>query len=146
MFRKISNNPYLLPDGIEVSYESTDVSELADKAWERMEPVYQQKELESVDRYQNAKSNHTGSDRLIDVARAAFEGRIEILFVEADKSVPGKFNTESSKLEFGNSDNPASGDLIDQIINAVWKHKGEVIVLPTGRMPSETGLAAIFRF
>lgn len=146
MFRKISNNPYLLPDGIEVSYESTDVSELADKAWERMEPVYQQKELESVDRYQNAKSNHTGSDRLIDVARAAYEGRIEILFVEADKSVPGKFNTESSKLEFGSTGNPECGEVIDQIINAVWKHKGEVIVLPTGRMPSETGLAAIFRF
>lgn len=111
-----------------------------------MEPVYQEKELESMDRYQNAKSNHTGSDRLIDVARAAFEGRIEILFVEAGKNIPGKFNTESSKLEFGNTDNPACEDVIDQLINEVWKDKGEVIVLPMGRMPSETGLAAIFRF
>ncbi|MEA4949519.1 MAG: hypothetical protein VB068_07700 [Petrimonas sp.] len=146
MFRKISNNPYLVPNGVEVSYESTHVSELAAKAWEVMEPVYQKKELESMDRYQNAKSNHTGSDRLIDVARAAFEGRIEILFVEAGKNIPGKFNTESSKLEFGNTDNPACEDVIDHLINEVWKDKGEVIVLPMGRMPSETGLAAIFRF
>jgi hypothetical protein len=146
MFRKISNNPYLVPDGVEVSYESTHVSELAAKAWELMEPVYQKKELESMDRYQNAKSNHTGSDRLIDVARAALEGRIATLLVEADKSIPGRFNTESGKLEFGSTDNPERGDLIDQIVNAVWKHKGEVIVLPTDRMPGETGLAAIFRF
>ncbi|HWQ98886.1 MAG TPA: hypothetical protein VN538_12460 [Clostridia bacterium] len=146
MFRKISNNPYLVPDGVEVSYESTHVSELAAKAWELMEPVYQKKELESMDRYQNAKSNHTGSDRLIDVARAAFEGRIATLLLEADKSIPGRFNTESGKLEFGSTDNPERGDLIDQIVNAVWKHKGEVIVLPTDRMPGETGLAAIFRF
>jgi hypothetical protein len=111
-----------------------------------MEPVYQKKELESIDRYQNAKSNHTGSDRRIDVARAAFEGRIATLLVEADKSIPGRFNTESGKLEFGSTDNPERGDLIDQIVNAVWKHKGEVIVLPTDRMPGETGLAAIFRF
>lgn len=146
MFRKISSNAYLVADGIEVSYESLDLNQLADQAWEQMEPIYQKKDLESIDRYQNAKSNHTGSDRRIDVARAAFEGRIATLFVEADKSIPGKFNTESGKLEFGSTDNPERGDLVDQIVNAVWKNKGEVIVLPTNRMPGETGLAAIFRF
>lgn len=146
MFRKISSNSYLLPDGIELSYESTDASQLAEKAWDLMEPVYQNKELENIDRYQNAKANQTGSDRLIDVARAAFEGRIATLLVEANRSIPGKFNTESGKLEFGSTDNPECRDLVDQIVNTVWKHKGEVIVLPTDRMPSETGLAAIYRF
>lgn len=146
MFRKISSNSYLVADGIDVSYESLDLNQLADQAWELMEPIYQEKELESVDRYQNAKSNHTGSDRRIDVARAAFEGRIATLLVEAEKSIPGKFNTESGKLEFGSTENPEREDLIDQIVNAVWKNKGEVIVLPMSRMPSETGLAAIFRF
>lgn len=146
MFRRISNNSYLVSDGIEISYDSIDLSQLADQAWDLMEPIYRKKELESMDRYQNAKANHAGSDRLIDVARAAFEGRIEILFVEAEKSISGKFNTESSKLEFGNSGNPASGDVIDQLIHEVWKDKGEVMVLPRDRMPSGTGLAAIYRF
>ena len=146
MFRKMSNNSYLLPNGIELSYESMDVSQLAEKSWELMEPVYWKKETESLDRYQNAKSNHTGSDRRIDVARAAFEGRIATLFVEAGKSIPGRFNTESSKLEFGSTDNPENGDVIDQLIHAVWKHKGEIIVLPMDRMPSDTGVAAIYRF
>ncbi len=146
MFRKVSSNSYLVADGIESSCESIDLIQLADQAWKLMEPIYQEKELESIDRYQNAKSNHTASDRRIDVARAAFEGRIATLLVEADKSIPGKFNTESGKLEFGSTDNPERGDLIDQIVNTVWKHKGEVIVLPMDRMPTETGLAAIFRF
>ena len=66
--------------------------------------------------------------------------------VEADRILPGKLDSQTGKLEFGSIDNPECGDIIDHIVKAVMKDKGEVVVLPSERMPSDTGLAAIFRY
>jgi hypothetical protein len=99
-----------------------------------------------ADRYNNAKANALGSDVLLEVARAVFEGRVETLLVEADRIMPGRFDASTGKLEFGNIDDPECGDIIDYIVKAVMKDKGEVVVLPPEMMPTKTGLAAIFRY
>src|SRR5207253_10374982 len=41
---------------------------------------------------------------------------------------------------------PNAGDLLDEIAEEVLRTKGTVVVVPRERMPTETGLAAIFRF
>ncbi len=146
MFRKISNNPYLVQEGIVISYESLDLGQIASKARAIMEPLYLEKTQILVDRFKNAKANSLGSDELIEVARAAFESRVETILVEADRIIPGRFNASTGTLEFGSIDDPECGDMIDHIVKAVLKDKGEVVVLPTERMPAYTGLAAIFRF
>lgn len=145
-FRKISNNPYLIPDGIEMSYESLDLEQITRKAWDIMEPLFLNKTQVLVERYNNAKANALGSDLLHDVARAVFEGRVETILVEEDRIIPGRYDAKTGKLEFGDIDDPEIGDIIDKIVTAVMKNNGEVVVLPKERMPAETGLAAIFRF
>jgi hypothetical protein len=42
--------------------------------------------------------------------------------------------------------NPKVDDLLDDMGELVIKMGGSVIVLPTDKMPSETGLAAIYRY
>jgi hypothetical protein len=42
--------------------------------------------------------------------------------------------------------NPKVDDLLDDMGELVIKMGGQLMVLPTGKMPSETGLAAIFRY
>ncbi len=42
--------------------------------------------------------------------------------------------------------NPKVDDLLDDLGELVTKMGGHVMVLPTNKMPSETGLAAIFRY
>ncbi len=145
-FRKISNNPYLLQQGIALSYESLDLDQITKKAWDIMEPYFLNKTQKLADRYNNAKANALGSDVLLEVARAVFEGRVETLLVEADRIMPGRFDASTGKLEFGNIDDPECGDIIDYIVKAVMKDKGEVVVLPPEMMPTKTGLAAIFRY
>jgi hypothetical protein len=145
-FRKISNNPYLLQQGIALSYESLDLDQITKKAWDIMEPHFLNKTQKLADRYNNAKANALGSDVLLEVARAVFEGRVETLLVEADRIMPGRFDASTGKLEFGNIDDPECGDIIDYIVKAVMKDKGEVVVLPPEMMPTKTGLAAIFRY
>jgi hypothetical protein len=50
------------------------------------------------------------------------------------------------ELEESDLENPEHDDLLDDLAEIVFRSKGEVVVLPKERMPSDTGAAAIFRF
>jgi len=41
---------------------------------------------------------------------------------------------------------PAHGDMLDDLAEAVLRNGGDVIIVPPARMPSTTGLAAIYRY
>lgn len=145
-FRKISNNPYLLPEGIEMSYEALDLDQLTKKSWEIMEPLFLKKTQALVDRYRTAKANALGSDELLEVARAIAENNVETILVEADRIIPGRFEAQTGRLELDTTGNSEYGDSIDHMVKAVMKNRGEVVVLPSEQMPTRTGLAAIFRY
>jgi len=145
-FRKISNNPYLLQEGIEMSYESLDLDQMTSKSWEIMEPLFLKKTQMLVDRYRKAKANALGSDELLEVARAVSENNVETILVEADCIIPGRFEAQTGRLELDSTGNPESGDIIDHMVKTAIKNKGEIVVLPSERMPTKTGLAAIFRY
>jgi hypothetical protein len=146
VFKKISNNPYLMEDGIKVSYDSLKMAQLNEKVWDIMEPINLEKTQKLVDSFKNAKANFLGSDDLVQVGRAAFEKKVKTILIEADKIIPGKFDGSTGRLEFENIDNPDYGDVLDNIVKSILRDKGEVVVLPRERMPSDTGLAAIYRF
>ncbi len=145
-FRELSRNPFLLPEGIEGHPESFDSEVLRAKAWEVLEPRYLTRLGELVERYGNARARDLGADELSSVAQAAVEGRVDVLLVEADRHEPGKLGASSGRIEPGGAARPDADDLLDDIAEAVLRTKGEVVVVPAERMPTETGAAAIFRY
>lgn len=146
LFRSITGNPYLNEKGIRKDYETLSSSQIREDAWEVIEPFYLEKTRELVDRYNLERSKFLASDDLAQVARAALENRIDTIMIEADRIIPGRINKETGELERGQLDNPELDDLLDDIAEMVFKNKGEVVVLPKERIPSETGIAAIYRF
>lgn len=145
-FRKISNNPYLLQEGIETSYDSLDLEQITQKAWEIMEPIFAKKVQLLADRFRSATANGLGSYLPLKVAHAVSENNVETLLVEADRIIPGRFDAQTGHLTLGDGDPSERGDIIDQIVALVLLNKGEVVVLSPEEMPTSTGLAAIFRY
>ena len=147
LFQKVSKNPYLVDKGISINPSSVLPDQLAEMAWEIMEPEYLQKLDSLVDRFGQAKGKGKGSDDLKEVAVAAVEGRVDTLLVEADRLIGVRItnlvtgNTQKKDLE-----NPRVDDLLDDMGELVTKMGGQVMVLPPEKMPSQTGLAAIFRY
>ena len=92
LFRSISDNNYILKEGIFKDYENLNVADITKDAWEVMEPIFLNKTKELVDNFENVRAQFSGSNDLAQVARAAFEGRIDSLLVEADRIEPGKIN------------------------------------------------------
>ncbi|MDF1561211.1 MAG: hypothetical protein P1P83_13550 [Bacteroidales bacterium] len=147
LFQKVNKNPLLLTNGIAINPSSVSPDKLADMAWGVMEPEYNLKLESLVASYKQARANGKGSDDYKEVAVAAVEGRVGTLIVEADRIIPVRItNLVTGNTQKKDMTNPKVDDLLDDMGELVMKMGGQVIVLPTGKMPSETGLAAIFRY
>lgn len=73
-------------------------------------------------------------------------GRIDALLLEAERQVPGRLDASSGQITLGELDDPDTDDLLDDLGEHVLANGGEVIMVPAERMPTRTGLAAIYRF
>lgn len=146
MFRKISHNPLLLQESIEIHPDALTNEELRLRAWHAIEPHYLARLAGLVEDFQAARAREQSDDDLANVARSAVAGRVSTLLVEADRPTPGHLDEATGAIEFGNLGNPEVDDLLDDLSAVVVKNGGEVIVVPAERMPTKTGLAAIYRF
>ncbi len=145
-FRKASHNPFLMADGLQVNPEAMGADELRELAWRKLEPIYLDRLAGLVDAFRAAASRQAGSDDLEQVARAAVAGRVETLLVEADREVPGKIDPATGRIETGDLSHPEIGDLLDDLSVIVFRLKGKVVVVPSERMPTASGVAATYRF
>ena len=147
LFQKVSKNPLLLPKGIAINPSSVSPDQLAKMAWEIMEPEYNLELDNLVARFEQARANGKGSDDYKEVALAVVAGRVDTLIVEADRIIPVRItNLVTGNTQKKDLMNPKVDDLLDDMGELVMKMGGQVMVLPAGKMPSETGLAAIFRY
>jgi hypothetical protein len=147
LFQKLNNNPMLLPKGIPMNPTSVSMDKLITMAWKTMEPEYLQKLDNLADRFEQAKANGKGSDDYKEVAVAAVEGRVDTLLSEADRMIAVRItNLVTGNTQKKDLDNPKVDDLLDDMGELVTKMGGRVLILPSERMPSQTGLAAIFRY
>jgi len=110
-----------------------------------MEPKYLERLAGLVDMYHAARARWLANDDVAQVGRSAFSGRVSTLLVEADRQVNGTMDPESGAVDFA-AEGGIGEDLLDDIAEKVIANGGQVVVVPKGRMPSETGLAAIYRF
>jgi hypothetical protein len=147
LFQKVNKNPFLLPNGIAINPSSVSPDQLAKMAWEIMEPEYNLKLETLVENFEQARANGKGSDDYKEVAVAAVEGRVDTLIVEADRIIAVRVtNLVTGNTQKKDMINPKVDDLLDDMGELVIKMGGQVMVLPAEKMPSETGLAAIFRY
>ncbi len=145
-FARISKNPNLLEEGIKVNPEGVSVDRIKSEAWKIIQPYYQRLLERVVEEFERARATNQGSEDLNQVAQAAAFARVGTLLVDADKHIGGRFDPASGQVEFGDLSQPEFDDLLDDIAEKVMKTGGQVLVMPPEQMPTDTGIAAIYRF
>jgi len=145
-FRKLSSNPFLVREGLQINPDALSLDQLRVEAWIKMEPVYLERLSNLIENYQVARSRQLGSDDLSQVAQAAMAGRIGNLLVEADRIIPGRIDPVTGEIDRADLAHPEIDDILDDLAQTVLRMKGDVVVVPKERMPSTTGIAATYRF
>jgi Bacterial archaeo-eukaryotic release factor family 3 len=146
LFRQVSQNPFLLSEGIDIYPDAMTGEALRERAWRALEPQYLARLASLVDEFGRAKSKGLGSEDAALVSQAAAAGRVATVLIEAERHVPGRIDQVSGRVDFGDLAHPEVDDLLDDISELVLKKGGQVVVVPAERMPAQTGIAAIYRF
>ena len=147
LFHEVSHNPFLVPESIDVhpdALSSTD--ELRERVWQLMEPRYLARLAALVEEFGNARSEGLGDDDLASVARAGVGGRVATALIEARREIPGRLDTLTGDIEPGDLAHPEVDDVLDDLGMLVVKMGGQVVIVPAERMPTKTGIAAIYRY
>ncbi len=146
LFRTVSRNPFLLPEPIDTYPRALSLDQLRERAWQLLLPRYLERLNRFIDQFRASRAEDRSGADLAEIARAAVAGRISTLLIEADRLIPGRFDSETGAIEFAPLDDPGVDDLLDDLGEHTVKTGGEVVIVPAERMPTDTGIAAIYRF
>lgn len=145
-FRKLTHNNWLLDKGIVKDMESLSIDELRDESWKIVEGIYLERTRVLVDRYETAKAKGLAEDDLASIAKKAVQTRVASMLIESDKILPGRINLQTGELTDCPIEDIKTDDLLDDLTELVFSAGGEVVVLPKDRMPTDTGVAAVYRY
>ncbi|MFG3450719.1 hypothetical protein [Stutzerimonas stutzeri] len=145
-FRKLSHNEFLLPEGIENDASLLSHDELREKSWMVMQPRYIKRLEGFINQYGESRGQGLATDQLEQIGQATIEGRVATLLVEAERQIPGVADKQLGKAVAVNDDSATTPDLLDELTIWTLEQGGEVISVPTERMPTQSGAAAIYRY
>ncbi len=147
VYHRVSKYPELLDEGIDCDPERCDKDELRERAWKIIEPRLQKRMEDACEAYKAAASHGRGSGDLEEVAQSAVYGRVKTLLLEEDKRIWGRLDRTSGAITWGEEHkNPEDADILDDLAEEVLLRGGTVFLVPPGKMPTTTGLAAIYRY
>ncbi|MCD6679571.1 MAG: hypothetical protein LT102_02780 [Burkholderiaceae bacterium] len=146
LFRRVSRNPSLAAAALYSHPDSMPIESLRARAWELVQPYYLERLDGLVGAFEAARARHLASSDLADIGNAVVAGRVATLLIDADRVVPGTFDAQTGAVRFDDLAHPGIDDLLDDLAEAVLRQGGEVVVVPSERMPVPSGAAATYRY
>lgn len=144
-FRRTSQNTQLVGPGLMMNPVKLTAEKIRELAWQALLPLYEERLASITNDFRVAESRNLGSGDVSDVARAALAGRVGRLLVEADRDIPGRIDVAGG-VRFAERGEDDINDITNDVAQLVLKNGGEVIVVPADKMPTKTGIAAVYRY
>jgi len=146
MFHRTSHNPHLLPTGIDVSAEAISLDDLRERAWSVVAPFYIARLQSHLEQFGTARANGLGGETLSAVAEAVVGGRVATLLIDGDRAVPGHVDAATGEVTLADLSRPDVDDVLDDLGALARRRGAKVFVVPGVQLPTETGVAAIYRY
>lgn len=147
LYREASEHRNLLEEGLPGNADNTRPEELHERSWEIARPVLLAQREEAVERFQNLLGTGLASSQVDEVVTAAFDGRVDTLFVDQEDHRWGRFDPQERRVEAYEDPRPGSDDLLDLAAVRTFMNGGTVYALDEDKLPETARpLAAIFRY
>lgn len=147
IYREASDHPNLLEEGISGNPEPMRAEDLHGKAWDIVRPVLLAEREADKERFHDLLGAEKSSSELDEVVPAAFDGRIETLFIARDQQRWGHFDQQSREIQLEEEPTDSNEDLLDLAAVRTYMTGGTVYALDTEQLPEKgRPVAAIFRY
>jgi hypothetical protein len=144
IYRQASTYPQLLEQGVEGNPDRLSSRELHDRAWPLVQPLFEAEQQRAAAQYRQLADTEYASGDLEDVVAAAYEGRVETLFVALGRQVWGVFDPTAGRVEKHKEAALGDVDLLDLAVAHTLSHGRTVYAVEPEQVPSKTEVAAIF--
>ena len=147
-YRNITKSRTLLTRGIAGNVSELSPEMLHQKAWDIALDYFTEEERQAVGRYQDSLGGDKVVDELQSVVTAAFDGRVENLFVAENEQIWGRFDPDKRQVIVKKTDE-YDGPLVDLLDEAVFwtlQKKGTVFIKTRDTMPVDRVVCAALRY
>lgn len=146
LYREVNTYPHLMEKGVAGNPERLRPDELHAKAWEIVQPRFQEAQRQAADRYHKLRGTGKTANYLEAVVPAAHHGRIEVLFVALGVQLWGLFDPAEDKVYVNPKALPGDEDLLDLAAIQTLLHGGTVYAVEIEQMPEDAPVASILRY
>ncbi|MDX1416180.1 MAG: hypothetical protein R3293_18425 [Candidatus Promineifilaceae bacterium] len=146
IYRQANSYQYLLDQDLTGSQEHLSDAEIHQKTWPLVQEHFREERNTAVSRYHQMAAQELATANLEAVLTAAYQGRVDTLFVATDRQIWGSYDPQTGRAQQNDEWQPGDGDLLNLATILTVKYDGDVFAGPQDKMHTEEPLAAIFRF
>ena len=148
LYKEVNSYPHLVEEVISGNPEMLRADELHQRGWAIVQPLFQQARRQAGAEYQQLirSGSEKASNDPLQIIQAAFNGRIETLFVALGQRLWGRFDPETGAVELHQEKGGGDGDLLNIAVIQTMMNGGAIYAVPLEEMPSQNILAAVYRY
>ncbi len=146
VYRRITKGKNILGQGINRNVRDMSKKQLHAQSWQLVADDLSREEEEAVASYRNGLGTGLVTDEVQPILAAAFEGRVQTLFVVDNEHVWGTFDRENAKTVITGLNDSPSVDLLDVAVRFTLDKGGDVFMRSREEMPTDSALCAQLRF
>jgi hypothetical protein len=146
IYQEANTYANLVPELIPGNPELWSPKELLERAWPLIEPLGHAERDVARSKYGDMISKGRTAAGLEDVLPAAQAGAVETLFIDSRITRRGRFDPDSVAVQFDNSTNEGSEDLINLAAVLVLRSSGTVELAAADDIPGGCEAAAVLRY
>ncbi len=148
IYRKVSEYANIMEAGITGSPEHLRPEELQEQAWHIVETYFHQETKKTVEQYQQLANTDKATDNVEEIVAAAFNGRVDKLILSVEDQIWGAFNPKDGKVIRSSNGQSKKYNLalLDFTAMNALQNGGTVCALSQAEMPTDSPIAAVFRY
>ncbi|MCF8218481.1 MAG: hypothetical protein K9I29_08555 [Bacteroidales bacterium] len=144
---KVFDYKYVYSDYVQRNPEGLDIQTIHQLAWEKMEPYFMKSLREYYDQIKEKQATDYVAKNYADILPAAFEGRVEALFLNEGKEQYGSYDGQAHNVQLDSEKTDDNAALMNMAAVQTFLHNGAVFLLDSENMPlEESDIIALYRY
>lgn len=146
IYRRITRSRAILPQGIAGNVSEFSNDTLRSRAWAIADEYFSREEGGAVADYLDNLGGGRVAGDLPSVLTAAYDGRVENLFVAENERVFGLFDPDRREVTVKDQEEGKFVELLDEAVYWTLQQKGKVYIRKRQEMPGDTNICARLRY